>query len=260
MLHIMKKTLFAILFMLAAVACGKSQEEWKLVWTEDFDGKEINQASWSRVEHGRSDWNDMMSLREDLAYIEDGQLVLLGKVNDGTSGDTTAFVTGGLLSKGKKSFTLAKFEVKAKFNCANGFWPAIWLMPDKDIKWPLGGEVDIMEHLNSDNFVYQTLHSNYTKNINPEAKHHSTANINLNDWNVYGVEIYKDSICMYTNGIKYMTYERIEGADTQFPWSESPFYIILSNQLGGNWVGKVDTPEQLPTELRIDWIKVYQLK
>ena len=254
----MRKIIIAILVLLAAAACNKSKDGWKLVWTEDFTGNEINTDTWSRVELGKGDWNNMMSLREDVAFIEDGQLVLLGKVNDGTSGDTTAFVTGGVRSKGKKSFSLAKFEIKAKFNCVNGFWPALWLMPDNDIPWPLGGEVDIMEHLNSDKFVYQTLHSNYTKNVDPNATHYSTAEINPDDWNIYGVEIYKDSICMFTNGVKYLSYHRIEGAETQFPWSESPFYLILSNQLEGSWVGKVDSPEQLPSELRIDWIKVYQ--
>ena len=56
-----------------------------------------------------------------------------------------------------------------------------------------------------------------------------------------------------------MTYPRIEGKDHQFPWPDYPFYLILSNQLGGNWVGEVN-PAQLPSELRVDWIKVYQWK
>ena len=64
---------------------------------------------------------------------------------------------------------------------------------------------------------------------------------------------------MYTNGAKTMTYKRMEGVENQFPWSDHPFYFILSNQLGGAWVGPV-SPEQLPSELRIDWIKVYQRK
>ena len=249
-------TLFAAVFVLAS--CATQRHGWKRVWTENFNGKTIDESAWTRVHKGPSDWDNMMSLRPDLAYVSDGQLVLLGKVNDHSSADTTAFVTGGVTSSRKKSFQLARFEIKAKFNCVNGFWPALWLMPDNDIPWPLGGEVDIMEHLNSDKFVYQTLHSNYTKNVDPNATHYSTAEINPDDWNIYGVEIYKDSICMFTNGVKYLSYHRIEGAETQFPWSESPFYLILSNQLEGSWVGKVDSPEQLPSELRIDWIKVYQ--
>ena len=46
----------------------------------------------------------------------------------------------------------------------------------------------------------------------------------------------------------------------QRSWPDHPFYLILSNQLGGSWVGPVDAPDQLPSEMRIDWIKVYQWK
>ena len=71
---------------------------------------------------GKDDWDDMMSLREDLAYVENGELVLMGKVNDGTAPDNgRPFVTAGIISKGKKVFQLARFEVRAKFSSANGF-------------------------------------------------------------------------------------------------------------------------------------------
>jgi beta-glucanase (GH16 family) len=255
----MKRLFAAMLSMLAIVSCSRSNDGWELVWTEDFNGPEIDGSVWSRVNKGGSDWNDMMSLRPDLAYIEDGQLVLLGKNNDGSSSDTTLFVTGGVNSKGKKSFALARFEVKAKFNCVNGFWPALWLMPDSGQGWPFGGEIDIMEHLNADSLVYQTVHSDYTLNVDKESPHSSTARVDPGEWNIYAAEIYRDSLCMYTNGAKTMTYKRMEGVENQFPWSDHPFYFILSNQLGGAWVGPV-SPEQLPSELRIDWIKVYQRK
>jgi hypothetical protein len=42
----------------------------------------------------------------------------------------------------------------------------------------------------------------------------------------------------------------------QFPFSELPFFFILSNQVGGAWVGPVKEAD-LPTELRIDWVKVW---
>ena len=246
---------------LSLAACTPHQSGWSLVWTEDFDGETIDEATWSRVPNGKSNWNDMMSQRPDLAYIEDGQLVLLGKVNDGRSDDTTAFVTGGVLSKGKKSFKLAKFEVKAKFNSAGGFWPALWLMPDCDISWPDAGEIDIMEHLNHDSFVYQTVHSHYSLNVDDSnPPHYSTAPIDRDGWNIYAAEVYQDSVCLYTNGAKTLTYPRVEGLEHQFPWADFPFYIILSNQLEGSWVGKVDNPAQLPSELRVDWIKVYEWK
>ena len=51
---------------------------------------------------------------------------------------------------------------------------------------------------------------------------------------------------------------RINGVEHQFPWAGCPFYLILSNQLEGRWVGKIEDSAELPSELRIDWIKVYE--
>ena len=257
------KRIYLLFALLAAVSCTH-EEGWKLVWTEDFNGPEIDEATWTRVEKGPHAWNDMMSLREDLAFIKDGNLVLLGKVNDGTSSDTTAFVTGGVKSKGKKSFSMAKFEIKAKFNSADGFWPALWLMPDCEMPKNDYAEIDIVEHLNHDTYAYQTVHSRYTLSVSSEPKHSGTGAIDKDDWNIYAAEIYKDSLCLYTNGVKTLTYPRLEGKELQFPWSDYPFYFILSNQLGGTWVegaaGGPVNPKHLPSELKIDWIKVYEWK
>jgi len=255
------KTLILLSAAVCLFGCKASAPGWSLVWTEDFNGPAIDTSTWSRVSLGPYDWNNMMSLREDLAYIENGELVLLGKVNDGSSPDTTRFVTGGVQSCGKVSFTLAKFEIKARFNSAGGFWPALWLMPDCSFPKEKYAEVDLMEHLNSDPFVYQTVHSGYTLNVNDSIPpHHTTAPVDPDGWNIYGVEIYKDSLCLFTNGEKSFTYPRVDSLANQFPWAEFPFYMILSNQLEGGWVGKVTDPGELPSELRVDWIKVYEWK
>ncbi|MBQ6287127.1 MAG: glycoside hydrolase family 16 protein [Bacteroidales bacterium] len=250
-----------VLAILCFFSCKHSEPGWSLVWSDEFDGPEIDSMRWSRVGLGPSDWNNMMSLRKDLAYIEDGQLVLLGKINDRSSGDTTAFVTGGIESRGKVSFKLSRFEIKARFNSVNGFWPALWLMPDCSVPDNNYAEVDLMEHLNSDSFVYQTVHSRYSLSVNDSVPpHYSTAPIDASGWNIYAAEIYKDSLCLFTNGVKTLTYPKIDSLENQFPWADFPFYMILSNQLEGGWVGKVSDPSQLPSELRVDWVKVYEWK
>lgn len=83
--------------LLVGACVNTPRSQWKLVWEENFDGPQIDESVWSRIPRGTSDWNDMMSLREDLAYIEDGQLVLLGKV--GGEEDETPFDQG--LSEGR---------------------------------------------------------------------------------------------------------------------------------------------------------------
>lgn len=241
-------------------SCASRKAGWKLVWSEDFKGNTLDETVWSRVNRGTSDWDDMMSLRPDLVRVEDGQLILLGKVNDHSSSDTTAFVTGGVQSSGKKSFRLARFEVKAKYNSVNGFWPALWLMPDSRMKEGDYAEVDLMEHLNHEDKMYQTLHSRYTLNGGKDIQNYATTSIRKDAWNVYAAEIWPDSIRFFVNDRCTLTYPRVEGKEKQFPWPDYPFFFILSNQLGGKWVGPVNKPEELPSELRVDWVKVYLRK
>ena len=274
------KGIHFMLVALAIVACGgksdtdttvtpptpskpeapAADDGWELVWEDNFDGTAINSANWARVRYGTPDWQNMMAPnRADLAYIENGELVLLGKVNDHSGSETTAYVTGGVQTEGKKYFKLARFEVRAKFNCAQGFWPAIWLMPNANVQWPKGGEIDIMEHLNSENKVYQTIHSYYTQYVNKNTSHSVEKGIRRLDWNTYAVEIWEDKICMFVNDEKTYTYSKMEGVEYQWPFADYSYYLILSNQLGGEWVGEI-TASQLPSELRIDWVRVYQRK
>ena len=72
------------------------------------------------------------------------------------------------------------------------------MLPDAEIKWPEGGEIDIMEHLNHDTIAYQTIHTYYThvlkKDQNPP--HGSTLPIDRDGFNTYAVEILPDSIIL----------------------------------------------------------------
>lgn len=259
---IINKLALAGAVLLALLSGGRDRDRWKLEWMDGFDGPVLDTAAWSRVSRGPSDWNNTMSLREDLVRLEDGQLVLLGRVNDDTLRDPTRIVTAGVTSRGRRAFRLARYEVRARFNCARGFWPALWLMPQRDSTSIRDyAEIDLMEHLNTDPLVYQTVHSDFTlagHKKTPPA--HTKVPIDPAAWNTYAAEVHPDSVCFFVNGEKTMTYPRIANdiapEKNQFPFDCLPFHFILSNQLGGKWVGPVDEAD-LPSELRIDWVKVY---
>ena len=144
---------------------------------------------------------------------------------------------------------------------ARGAWPAIWLKPFEEEKypWPTGGEIDIMERLNYDSIVYQTVHSVYTQhlNIRNNPPQGNTAAIRPDDYNVYAVEMYPDSVVFYVNDCRTFSYPRIKtDKEGQFPF-DKPYYLLIDMQLGGNWVGKVDTLD-LPVEMHVDWVRYYQ--
>ncbi len=233
---------------------------WRLVWEEQFDKDGvIDDATWSKIPRGGSDWNKKMSDHESLYDVKSGNLILRGAVNPGISGDTLPFITGGIYTKDKKSFYHGKIEVRAKFENARGAWPAFWLLPFNNEQWPGGGEIDIMERLNSDSIVYQTIHSHYTLNLKQKTnpKQGTTFPINDGEYNVYGMELYADSVCFSVNGMHTMTYPRIEtNLEGQFPFDRA-FYLLLDMQLGGSWVGDVNL-EDLPVSMYIDWVRFYE--
>ena len=160
---------------------------------------------------------------------------------------------------GKRSLHFGRIDVRAGFDCAKGFWPAIWLMPDVEIGWPDGGEIDIMEHINCDPKLFQSVHSLHTWEWRePETQAGFVSRIDQDVFNVYSVEINYNTIEFYINGVKTGSYERIKpDQPNQFPFSEHPFYLILSAQLGGDWAGEVE-PKDLPVKMEIDYVRFYK--
>ena len=224
----LKTTLAALLF--CATALASSPHKYRLVWQDDFNGTTFDNRSWTKISRGSADWRRYMS-----------DAVLRGALNTNLEADTARFVTGGLYTKRKHAVRYGKVEVRARFDCAQGVWPAIWMKPDYEVKWPHGGEIDIMEHLNHDNIAYQTIHTTYTHTLKQD-------------------QILPDSIVFSVNGQPSFSYPRIEELKDkdQYPFG-APFYLLIDMQIEGSWVGKAD-PKQLPVEMEIDWVKLYELE
>lgn len=240
---------------------NRESAKWKLVWQDDFTGAEIDESRWTRIPPGGSDWNRHMSTDDACFKLENGELHLLGINNPDTVKDSRPYITGGIWSVGKFAFQYGRVEIRAKLENAQGAWPAMWMLAElnKYGNYPKNGEIDIMEHLNSDTIIYQITHSHYTlelgKRDNPPNS--GTATINPGEYNVYGLSWYPDRLVFQVNGKDTFTYPRVEGVDpSQWPYDQ-PFYLLIDQQLGGEWVGKVAT-KQLPVAMIIDWVKVYQ--
>ncbi|MBP6175967.1 MAG: glycoside hydrolase family 16 protein [Fermentimonas sp.] len=252
-----------VLVMISGLVSCNSQRpkeikaEWQLVWEEDFNGSDIDYSVWSKIPRGKSDWNNYMSDYDSLYEVANGNLILRGIVNNVLPNDTAPFITGGVYTKDKIVFGEGRLEIRAKLNGAKGAWPAFWMLPE-DAQWPHGGEIDIMERLDYDSIVYQTVHTNYTYNLNiKNPPNGATAPINPEDYNTYAVEKRKDTLSFFVNNNLTFQYPRIETDKVgQFPFNDQDFYLLIDMQLGGSWVGKVD-PETLPVEMYIDRVRFY---
>ncbi len=252
--------LLAVMLPSSCISDKSKSNEWELVWEENFDGNEIDTTIWSKIPRGGSQWDKYMCSHDTLYSVVDGNLILRGIINTILPNDTAPYLTGGLFSKGKRTFGLGKLEIRAKLNGAQGAWPAFWMLTD-EAPYPQGGEIDIMEHLNFEDIAYHTVHSHYTINLGekiPNKGGHSP--INLEEYNTYTLERYQDSLVFYVNdnrSEKFM-YPRIEtDKEGQFPFADHEFYLLLDMQLGGSWVGATN-PDDLPVDMAIDWVRFYE--
>lgn len=254
-------TAFIIYSAISIATIGaQTSTGWKLIFEDEFEGSTFNTQTWSYCKRGTPDWNKYLVSSPQTVLVENGVLKVRAIKNTNTAADPVPYHTGGIESRGKFNFKYGKAEIRAKFDNGQGSWPAIWMMPENNIGgWPAGGEIDIMEHLNADNLIYQTVHSAYTytagyKNNPPSTK---TVSINKDDWNVYGFNWFPDRIEFTLNGNITYTYPRIETTVAgQWPFDKE-FYFILNMAAGGSWGGPV-TDSHLPFEMQVDWVRVYQ--
>jgi beta-glucanase (GH16 family) len=252
---------FVPCFVFLAGGLRAAETPWKLVWSDDFQKDNfIDQSKWLRIERGKSDWNRHMSSNPACYAVKDGKLILKG-IRNPDPADDVKVITGGVTTRGKFEFCGGKVEIRAKLGAAKGAWPAFWMLSQskKHGGYPHSGEIDIMERLNHETRIYQTVHSNYTLNLGGShtPEHHGTTPFDPAVFNTFGLEWFPDKLVFTLNGKPTFTYPKIE-TDKPGQWPfDQPFYLLLDMQLGGKWVGEIDET-QLPVQMEIDWVKVYQ--
>ena len=246
--------------VLSAYLAQEPEIEGEIIFEDDFDQESRipDPEKWSFCTAGSSAWSKYMSGSNDQAYVENGMLVLKAEMVNGQ------YKAGGIQSINKAWFKNARIEVNARFTrTAQGSWPAIWLMPQHPIYqgWPNGGEVDIMEYLNHDRIIYQTVHSHYTYDLKiTEPSNTVSPTFNIGEFNTYGVDLTDEAVIFRVNGVETLSYPNLhlenEAEMKQWPFS-ADFYLILNVALGGEgtWPGTI-IDSQLPACMEVDWVRV----
>lgn len=235
-----------------------NNDNWTLTFEDNFNS--LDTKSWSIAPNDvHVPWKKYMTDNPDCYEFKDGALHLKGFTNDDPN---SAFITGGIWSKDKKTIDLGKIEIRAKINKVDGAWPAIWMISN-DTKWPEGGEIDIIETVNHENDVMHTVHTPYTLyKSDGTISNHMRINVkDKSEYNIYGLIINQDELIFTINGFVSFIYKRgFSEIDAQFPFGEgNNMFLILSMQLDNmQMTGKPVNTSELPSIMSIDWVKFYK--
>jgi beta-glucanase (GH16 family) len=253
-----------MLFLFAATS-GAAQSNWKLAWSDEFDGK-INtppdSLKWG-YDLGASGWgnHELEKYTNSIENVfQDGKGHLVIRAVK-TSGGT--YTSGRIKTQGEFEFRYGKLEARMKIPKGQGLWPAFWMLGnDMEAEgWPACGEIDVMENIGKEPMtIHGTVHGpGYFAGQGITSKYVLTGPVPFSDdFHVFGLEWKPDSLSFYVDQQKYseVTLTNLPaGAKWVF---DHPFWVLLNVAVGGDWPGPPDATTEFPQSLLIDWVRVWQ--
>jgi len=253
MLIDMKKVLF-LLFLLTACNSGK-ESDWKLVWSDEFNNPGLPDTSnWTNeVGFIRNNELQYYTLRRvENSVVNEGNLLIIGRKE---LYDSAGYTSASLTTDRKHSWTFGKIEARMKLPKGQGMWPAFWMLGQNihQTGWPKCGEIDIMEHINSEDILYGTLHWDNENHVSSGSK----TPCSVTEFHNYAVEWAHDSIRWFLDGVKYHGVCIKEGVNSTEEFHR-PHYIILNLAIGGDWPQNPDETTQFPDTVFVDYVRVFQ--
>ena len=253
---------------LAGISSQAFSEDWKLVWSDDFDGPTLDYTKWEVEVNAFGGGNHELQIytdRSENVRVENGQLVIEARADKaGVAGTVRDFSSGRIRSKRRGDWTYGRFEVRANLPEGRGLWPAIWMLPTEERYgvWASSGEIDIMEFKGQEpDNLWGTLHYGepWPNNRHTGAQYRKPAGKFAGGFHTYGLEWEEGVIRWLLDGEVWQTQTKWDSVKGRFPAPfDQPFHLVLNLAVGGEFVGNPDAETKFPAQFCVDWVKVFQ--
>lgn len=278
---------FGVLAMALSPSALMAQNDWKLVWSDEFNTDGLLDSKVWNYEEGFKRNHEAQWYQKANAYCKDGNLVIetrkekKSRRNPGFRKNSSRwpeniekihYTSASVNTAEKKEFLYGRVEVRAKIPTAGGSWPAIWLL-GRGMDWPSNGEIDMMEYYRRQGVPHILANACWGTDKPWTAKWNSKAipfthftdrdaqwadkfHVWRMDWNEQSIRLYLDDELL--NEIS-----QAEAVNGKLGNGEQPFkkpqYLLLNLALGGDNGGEIDD-SALPMKYFIDYVRVYQKK
>jgi len=179
------------------------------------------------------------------------------------------YTSARLKSQGLFSFQYGRLEFRALVPEAQGFWPAVWLLGNniQTISWPACGEQDVLERVNAatdPDWNAGSIHgTGFTGGTGLGNLYYFPSGEPASQWHTYGmiwspasVQYYIDDPANIYASFTPASLTSLSGAVWPFDAGQSNF-LIINLAIGGDWPGPPDLTTPFPSEMLVDYIRVY---
>ena len=246
---------------------------WTMMFDDEFSGTTLDPAKWSTCFWWANGANGCTNAgpqelgwyQSDDVLVGDGMLKLKAERRTIRSSQGMTYqYTSGMASTGgiehasdpQFMYTYGFAEIRAQVPRGKGLWPEFWMLP-------VGGlpnaspssrpEMDAFEILgDSTNVLHMNYHFVNLSGGNGDSGTDWTGPDFSTDWHVFGLDWEPDAIVWYSDGV-----ERYRYTDSATIASK-PAYLLLNLAVGGAWPGAPDASSPFPTELDVDYVRVWQ--
>ena len=279
---LMKKRHLSLL-ALAFAALSAPAQQWRLVWSDEFntDGRP-DEATWND-EHGFVRNHEDQWYQPENAWQQDGLLIIEARREQRPNPDyrpqsrqwarqrpTIDYTSACLTTAGKRTFLYGRLEVSARIPTGGGAWPAIWTLGSGQ-PWPSCGEIDLMEYypVNGEphilanvawgndrpfDAVWNSRKVPFSHFSDRDPSWAQRFHVWRMDWDEQSIRLYLDDELLNEVPLSATVNGTIGHHSNPF---NQPQYILLNLALGGDNGGPIDN-DALPMRYEIDYVRIYE--
>ncbi|CAM9229006.1 unnamed protein product [Discosporangium mesarthrocarpum] len=263
------------LFAIALLLVGRREADGLplvLKWSEEFDGNELNSSVWTFDTGNGCDqganlcgWgnNEQQTYTMVNHDVSGGELVIKAK---SSPVDDRWYTSSRLRTTGPATFLTGRVEAKIDLPRGSGLWGAFWMLPVNTSRgvWAATGEIDIMEAVNEMDSVGGTIHYGGEWPENRFAGCWQSSGLDLSEgYHVYTLDWAPDEMKWLVDGQLYCQRTDWESDIESYAPYRAPFdtefQILLNLAVGGNLPRSEVDDTALPAEMRVDYVRVYEV-